>query len=52
MGLNTIFNKFTVNKIFGGLALDCTGCSIATHQVVSPELVTIWLSSRKRQQDK
>lgn len=23
-----------------------------THQVVSPELVTIWLSSRKRQQDK
>lgn len=23
-----------------------------THQVVSPELVTIWLSSRKRQQDR
>ena len=26
--------------------------SSKTHQVVSPELVTIWLSSRKRQQDK
>lgn len=25
---------------------------VTTHQVVSPELVRIWLSSRKRQQDK
>lgn len=40
------------NELFPSSSYQLTYKRVVSYQVVSPELVSIWLSSKKRQQDK